>query len=147
MKLVPTLALAALALGSSSCVVRIGDRGKDGDVTYLRATKAKKKSPVEVAFDNRKNLACLTAGMTVAEVLDVMEEGDWGSKLANPHRRESFPTMDGGQADILFFYTENRHSDGHVSEDELTPVYFENGQLVGLGPFAFESWRERVLGL
>lgn len=150
MKLQTVALLALVPLVASSCVVRIGG-GSDSSSSLTSKSVRKAKSPSKVASDNRRNLACLTAGMAVADVLQVMEEESWGSgsstRIANPHRRESFPMAAGGQADVLFFYTDTRKEDGLIGEDELTPVYFENGQLVGWGPFGFDSWRERVLGL
>lgn len=147
-----TLTLLTLLVGgSSACVLRVGDRSSGEGYSFDSEPEVERKSPGKVAFDNRKNLGDLVPGMSVAEVLGIMEEGRWGdysgTDLTNPHRRESFPMDTGGQAEILYFYTETRRGDGLVREDELTPVYFESGQLVGWGPFGFEAWRTRVLGM
>lgn len=140
MKLPALLALAALA-ATAGCVVRIGD----SDPVWIRSDdRPQDRSPKEIAHENRQNMACLTPGLTLEEVLDTMGEGTWGSgssaRIANPHRRESFPMPDGGQADVLFFYTDLRTSDGKVTEDELSPLYLEDGVLVGWGRTAFERW-------
>ena len=89
-------------------------------------------------------MSCLSPGLTLQEALDTMGEGTWGSgtstRIANPHRRESFPMPGGGQADVLFCYTDLRKSDGKISEDELSPIYLEDGLLVGWGRTAFDRW-------
>lgn len=146
MKLPALLALAALCV-TAGCVVRIGH----GDPVWVRSdSRPEDRSPKEIAHDNRQNMACLAPGLTLEEVLATMGEGTWGSgsstRIANPHRRESFPMKGGAQADVLFFYTDLRTSDGKITEDELSPLYLEDGVLVGWGRTAFDQWfQEAVL--
>jgi hypothetical protein len=49
--------------------------------------------------------------------------------------------MNGVPTVIWFYYTERVHGDGARTKDEMTPVLFENGRLVGWGDEFYESKR------
>ena len=61
--------------------------------------------------------------------------------ISNPYRHESFPIASGARADVFFYYTETIESDGAISEEELTPVWFVDDGLVGWGRSGFDLWR------
>ena len=138
----PSFALLLLPF-TTGCVFHVG--GSDGDYGEY-ATQAR-NSPTTIARDNRGRLSELQPGMTEAQVREVLRDSSWNTgstRITNPHRRESFPLADGRRADVLYYYTETHESDGLVSEDELTPLYFEDGALVGWGRSGFDVWQARV---
>lgn len=138
----PTLALL-VAPFVSGCIFHVG--GSDGD--YGEYATHVRNSPTKVARDNRARLNELQPGMTETQVREVLRDTSWSTgstRITNPHRRESFPLADGRRAEVLYYYTETHESDGFISEDELTPLFFEDGALVGWGRSGFEAWRARV---
>lgn len=144
-KLAFCAALAPLFFGS--CILHIGGGGtSSGSKThFVSSSSSSKSSPATIARENRAGLEKLEVGMTVADVRALMCEG-WTQSLASPYREDSFPTADGMRGEVLFYYTNTRDSDGLVTEDELTPIYFEDGVLVGWGSVGFDAWKRRVLG-
>ena len=145
MKLRSITALA-LPLLLASCIFHVGT---DGYTTEYVTSSSGSKSPSEIAAANRKKLRALEVGMTVEAVREAMGEETWHatrSEISNPHREDSFPLAGGGRGEVLFYYTENSEADGRIGIDELTPVYFEDGALVGWGQTGFEAWKARVTG-
>ena len=97
---------------------------------------------------NRERLNTLTVGMTKAEILKAMgtesvqtykkpalpsKKGSKkisdeirvlyrGKRINNPYRTEASRTADGASVEILFYYTDQKVSDGAITEDELTPL-------------------------
>ena len=91
--------------------------------------------------NNRTKLNQLSIGMEKATVLNIMGTKTisvevaafvW-DKITNPYRTESFMSPDGKQVDILYYYTDQKASDGAITDDELTPLVFHNGKLIGWG--------------
>lgn len=68
---------------------------------------------------NIENSKQLRVGMTKEQVLAVMGE---------PLTEEKFTT-----ANLWFYYTSTKWHDGLVSEDECTPLVFQDGILTGWG--------------
>jgi hypothetical protein len=56
-----------------------------------------------------------------------------GKQINNPYRTEANRTADGVSVEILFYYTDQRESDGAITDDELTPLVIEDGVLAGWG--------------
>ncbi len=73
---------------------------------------------------NRENLLMLELGMTPREVLMVM--GD-------PNLNEAYVLDEDRSLKVFFYYTNRMAADGNETKDEMTPVVFENGRLVGWG--------------
>lgn len=94
---------------------------------------------------NRMSLVHLSAGMSKQEVLAIMGTGisaytceDAVSKacrevtINNPYRTEM--TESSGKASEVYYYlTDLKNKNCEVEEDELTPLAFENGKLIGWG--------------
>lgn len=98
--------------------------------------------PLEQLRDaNKQNLAKVAPGMTRMEVESVMGHARAGGKLPellfgrvqyleakNPMREEK-----NGQDLVLYYYTDVKTRDDKITDDELTPVVFRDGKVVGVG--------------
>jgi len=98
-------------------------------------------------LQNRQRLMQLEVGMTKKEVMEVMGEGTAENKVwqgafyggwatvdqaNNPYRSE---TLQGKDKVFLvwYYYTDVKNRDGAVTDDELTPVVFDKGKVIGWG--------------
>lgn len=93
---------------------------------------------------NRTRLNQLQLGMNKQEVLKIMGtrtiQTYSGSplsnypdmKINNPYRSEAY-TSNNRSVLILYYYTDQKRSDNAVTDDELTPIVFEDAVLVGWG--------------
>lgn len=75
-----------------------------------------------IAQRNSNKLLTLNLGQSKQEVLNSM---------GNPRRNEKY-NINGKEIDI-FFYRTSWTSDGAETDDEFTPVVFENEKLIGWG--------------
>ncbi len=109
-----TMALGAAVLVASltGCVIVDGD--SDFDFEDWRHEQR----------ENQVQISELDLGMSRASVVD---------QLGTPNFSEAF-TEDGHEYRILFYRTHHRHADGETSEDETTPLVFQDGELIGWGP-------------
>lgn len=85
---------------------------------------------------NTENLKRLAPGMDKAVVVQIM--GTEPSKslfmwIDNPYRSESIVGKDGRTYEVLYYYTDLKQRDDKITDDELTPVIFAEGKLVGWG--------------
>lgn len=85
---------------------------------------------------NKANLKKLSTGMQKSTVVEIM--GTEPSKgvfmwIDNPYRTESVTAKDGRRYEVLYYYTDLKQRDDKITDDELTPLIFENGKLVAWG--------------
>jgi Protein of unknown function (DUF3192) len=85
---------------------------------------------------NKANLKKLSVGMKKPTVMEVM--GTEPSKgvfmwIDNPYRTESVTGKDGRRYEVLYYYTDLKQRDDKITDDELTPLIFENGKLIAWG--------------
>ncbi|MFL6654624.1 MAG: DUF3192 domain-containing protein [Sulfurifustis sp.] len=85
---------------------------------------------------NAENLKLLSPGMEKERVMKVM--GTEPSKslfmwIDNPYRTETVTGKDGRAYEVLYYYTDLKQQDDKITDDELTPVVFQGGRLVGIG--------------
>jgi len=86
-------------------------------------------------LENRQNLLKLSIGMTKQEVLDIM-----GDKTArdgiitanNPYRSEILQGKD-KTFEVFYYYTNIKSLDSAITDDELIPLVFDKGELIGWG--------------
>jgi hypothetical protein len=100
-------------------------------------------------LDGRRNLTNINhvyLGMTYEEVMSIMgDKVNIGYRqdestfrilepitLKSPYRVEVLKARD-KIYNVVYFYTGIKKSDGIVAEDELTPLVFQEGQLIGKG--------------
>ena len=104
--------------------------------------------PLEVMRDaNKRKIGQLVAGMSRGEVEKAVMGNDVaGGKIfdvlfgrfqyldaRNPMREERVRGTDGVDYEVLFYYTDLRELDNKITDDELTPVVFRDGRMVGIG--------------
>lgn len=82
-----------------------------------------------VMAKNNENLTKLEVGMTKAEVKRIM-----GEPLVN----EVYNTEN-----AWFYFTQVKWSDGRITHDECTPVFFEDNKLVGWGQQEYKQFRQK----
>lgn len=90
---------------------------------------------------NKQNIAKLSIGMTKENVLNILgsDSIDIGSQIiSNPYKIE---TIKGKE--VIYYYTDIKNRDGVISDDELTPLIFENNKLVGIGHNFLENIKEK----
>jgi outer membrane protein assembly factor BamE (lipoprotein component of BamABCDE complex) len=78
---------------------------------------------------NNENLKKLHIGMTKQEVLDIMGE---------PLKNEVYNTDN-----VWYYFTQVKWSDGSITRDECTPLFFENGKLAGWGRTEYKKYRQK----
>ena len=79
---------------------------------------------------NLTNLKRVRKGMTKNEVLKIMGE---------PLRDEVYNTDD-----VWYYFTQSKWSDGAITRDECTPVFFDKqGRLLGWGQIEYKRYKQR----
>jgi hypothetical protein len=103
-------------------------------------------TPQDLMSDNRAHLSSLHPGLTKDEAIKIM--GTEGKSkcnkififaicisseiINNPYRTTGFQS-EGKAYDILYYWTDVKQKDDVITDDELTPLIFENGKLIGWG--------------
>ena len=78
----------------------------------------------------------LEMGLTKQEIFHIMgtkEIKAMGLTITNPYRSEILTSDDRKTFEVLYYYTEVRKADDNISDDELTPLVFEDNKLIGWG--------------
>ena len=96
--------------------------------------------PIELLRNhNKENLQRLSAGMhknVAMETMGTEPAAGLFQWIYNPHRTETATGTDGNLYEVLYYYTDLKQRDDQITDDELTPLVFENGRLIGWGyPF------------
>jgi len=101
----------------------------------------------EITAPNRANLLKLSIGMSKQEAIDIMgtdemtvfyrppDAGVLRRKtviITNPYRSEIFQGKDKA-LEVIYYVTDVKRDDGVITDDELTPLVFDNGTLIGWG--------------
>ncbi|HEX7053565.1 MAG TPA: DUF3192 domain-containing protein [Burkholderiales bacterium] len=100
----------------------------------------------QMRAQNKEKLAKVVPGMTRMEVESVMGHERAGGGLpevvfgrvqylqaTNPMREETVRGADGRDYLVLYYYTDVKQLDDKITDDELTPVVFRDGKVVGVG--------------
>ncbi len=94
-------------------------------------------SSEQIRTKNRENLLRLSLGMPKFDVLQIM--GTQKVKyITNTYKVETPKGKNGSLYEVLFYHTDVKNKDGLVADNELTPLVFEDSQLIGWG-WAFLS--------
>lgn len=139
--------LVLAALPAASCVFHVG-ACRTHDYTEFSMPDDDGNPARDLRSENRSRIDRLRLGMTVDEVREVMgSSSTWINEsigwVSNPYRSESFATDDGKTELVLYYYTRLATSDNLITDDELTPVWFRDGKLVGWGQTYHDRARAR----
>jgi hypothetical protein len=92
---------------------------------------------------NRVNLSKLSLGMSKEDAIAVMGQKKFSAgnffyneipvTINNPYRNEIVAGKDGSTLEVFYYVTDVHRNDGLITDDELTPLVFDNGKLIGWG--------------
>jgi len=94
-------------------------------------------STEQIRTKNRENLLRLSLGMPKFDVLQIMGPQTVES-ITNPYKVETPKGKDGSLYEVFFYHTDLKNKDDLVTDNELTPLVFEDSKLIGWG-WAFLS--------
>lgn len=101
----------------------------------------------DIITPNRESLLKLSVGMTKEEAINIMPKGKGtvipfagpytgligrGMTINNPYRSEILQGKDKA-FEVIYYVTDVKKNDDAVTDDELTPLVFDNGKLIGWG--------------
>ena len=97
---------------------------------------------------NRRNLLKLSVGMTKEQALAIMGNKSGGGrfgepKVNSPYKSEILQEKE-KTFEVLYYYTDIKSSiytanPATITDDELTPLVFDNGKLIGWGASFLDS--------
>ena len=102
----------------------------------------------KVRTTNRKKLLKLSIGMTKKQALKIMGTKSGGGKYGEPTVNSPYKSeiLQGQEktVEVIYYYTDIKGAfySAHevtITDDELTPLVFENGRLIGWGNSFLES--------
>ena len=97
---------------------------------------------------NRRNLLKLSVGMTKQQAVEIMGHKKGGGRLGEPTVNSPYKSeiLQGKEKtfEVLYYYTDIHQAiysanELTITDDELTPVVFDEGRLVGWGRGFLES--------
>ena len=93
----------------------------------------------DAASNNRINLSKIAIGMDKEQVMDIMGNEPiqakccfWKVPIANPYKTEILQGQN-KSFEVLYYFTDAPDTDCKISEDNLTPLVFLDGDLIGWG--------------
>lgn len=83
---------------------------------------------------NRQDLMKLKIGMTKAEVNRTIRQKGIGIpyNISNPYKSETLKGKD-KIFEVWYYLTDRKSADGAITDDELTPLIFDDDKLIGWG--------------
>jgi hypothetical protein len=104
---------------------------------------------------NRRHLLKLSVGMSKEQALAVMGHKSGGGRFGeptvdSPYKSEILPGKD-KTFEVLYYYTDVKNAiytanPATVTDDELTPLIFDNGKLIGWGMNFLEDIKKHKIG-
>ena len=102
----------------------------------------------KVRTTNRKRLLKLSIGMTKEQALKIMGTKSGGGRYGEPTINSPYKSeiLQGREktVEVIYYYTDIKDAfytahEVTITDDELTPLVFENGRLIGWGRSFLES--------
>jgi len=103
----------------------------------------------ELVDANNENLSKLSVGMSEAQVDKIMKKETYrfgGVRVApmgvyydaavtikNPYKSETLQSKEETSLDVKYYFTSNKGKAKEIDDNNLTPVVFEKGKMVGWG--------------
>ena len=104
---------------------------------------------------NRRNLLKLSVGMTKEQSLAIMGHKSGGGRFGeptvnSPYKSEILQGKD-KTFEVLYYYTDIKSAiytanPATIADDELTPLVFDNGKLIGWGASFLENIKKYKVG-
>lgn len=97
---------------------------------------------------NRRNLLKLSVGMTKEQALAIMGNKSGGGRFGEPTVNSPYKSeiLQGKEKtfEVLYYYTDVKNAiytanPATITDDELTPLVFDNGKLIGWGTSFLDS--------
>lgn len=97
---------------------------------------------------NRRNLLKLSVGMTKEQALAIMGNKSGGGRFGEPTVNSPYKSeiLQGKEKtfEVLYYYTDIKSviytaNPATITDDELTPLVFDNGKLIGWGASFLDS--------
>jgi hypothetical protein len=101
---------------------------------------------------NRRNLLKLSVGMPKEQAIEVMGHKSGGGRFGEPTVNSPYKSeiLPGGDKtfEVLYYYTDVKSviytaNPATIADDELTPLIFENGKLIGWGKDFLENIKNK----
>jgi hypothetical protein len=93
-------------------------------------------------YENNKNISKLSIGMSKDEAIAIMGNKTAGGRLGEPKVGNPYKSAilqgENKTLEVLYYYTELKQAFyfrpvSRISDDELTPLVFDDGKLIGWG--------------
>jgi hypothetical protein len=104
---------------------------------------------------NRQNLLKLSVGMTKEQALAIMGNKSGGGRFGEPTVNSPYKSeiLQSGEKtfEVLYYYTDIKSAiytanPATITDNELTPLIFDNGRLVGWGTSFLEDIKKYKIG-
>lgn len=95
---------------------------------------------------NRENLLKLSIGISKEETIKIMGTKAFSTysqgnvlgipsylTITNPYRSEILQGKDNKTFEVIYYVTDVKNDDNAITDDELTPLIFDNSKLIGWG--------------
>jgi hypothetical protein len=127
------LALAVL-LGGCSTVNSVVDNLFIDPLEVLRKSNQQKIAGLQNgASRGEVEKAVMGSDAAGGAVFDALRGRFQHLAVKNPMRDERVRVADGAELEVLYYYTDLKQRDDRITDDELTPLVFRDGKLVGKG--------------
>ena len=96
----------------------------------------------KLRYENNKNISKLSIGMSKDEAIAIMGNKTAGGRLGEPKVGNPYKSVilqgENKTLEVLYYYTEVKQAFyfrpvSRISDDELTPLVFDDGKLIGWG--------------
>jgi len=124
MKFTKPICLLALVVGANGCA---------SSTTLSQAAARTREKLLQTSIGMSRQNVVDIVGTEPKEVVD--PTGLNGQKLStinNPYRFETIQS-DGRSLEVVYYVTDDKDNDGVISNEELTPLVFDDGKMIGWG--------------
>ena len=107
--------------------------GCAGSGTLLQATARTREKLLDTYIGMPKEEVVSIVGTEPREFIDpTASNGQTITTISNPYRSQIIQ-RDGKSFEVVFYVTDDKNNDGIISDEELTPLIFDDGKMIGWG--------------